>query len=177
MPGRTHLKWQYQFEEIFDVYLQAKNQLHPSRFPWDIPIYCKLVLGTALGMPGYAHPKSYYHLVKNFRVYLQAKNQLHPTLFGKYCKDMQISYFGHAWLHTPKLIVLTCRRLPCLPGCQKYNLSFTSCSRYHILKNPAIWLADSVLAHNTRTRILPNTGFGQIWVKVNFPGRKGSVSF
>ena len=25
-----------QFEETFDVYLQAKNKLHPSCFPWDI---------------------------------------------------------------------------------------------------------------------------------------------
>ena len=37
MPGHTHLKWEYRFEEIFDVYLQAKNKLHSSRFPWDIP--------------------------------------------------------------------------------------------------------------------------------------------
>ena len=36
IPGHTHLKWWYQFEEIFDVYLQAKNKLQSSRFPWDI---------------------------------------------------------------------------------------------------------------------------------------------
>ena len=36
IPGRTHLKWQYHFEEISDVYQQAKNQLHSSCFPWDI---------------------------------------------------------------------------------------------------------------------------------------------
>ena len=33
MPGHTNLKLKYQFEETFHVYLQAKNQLHPSRFP------------------------------------------------------------------------------------------------------------------------------------------------
>ena len=32
----THLKWSYQFEETFDVYLKPKNQLHPFFFPWDI---------------------------------------------------------------------------------------------------------------------------------------------
>ena len=32
MPDQTHLKWQYQFEEIIDVYLQAQNRLHLSRF-------------------------------------------------------------------------------------------------------------------------------------------------
>ena len=29
--------------------------------------------------------------------------------------------------------------------------------RYYILKYPAIWSADSILAHNLRTRILPDT--------------------
>ena len=29
---------------------------------------------------------------------------------------------------------------------------------YYILKNPAIWLADSILAHNSRARILPDMG-------------------
>ena len=32
----THLKWQYHFEETFDVYQQAKNQLHLSHFLYDI---------------------------------------------------------------------------------------------------------------------------------------------
>ena len=36
VPGHTHLKWEHQFEDTFDVYLQTKNQLHPSRFSWDI---------------------------------------------------------------------------------------------------------------------------------------------
>ena len=36
ISGHTHLKWKYQFQETFDVHLQAKNELHPSRFPWDI---------------------------------------------------------------------------------------------------------------------------------------------
>ena len=35
MPDLTHLKWQYEFEETFNAYLQAKNWLYPSRFPWD----------------------------------------------------------------------------------------------------------------------------------------------
>ena len=32
----THLKWQNHFEETFEVYQQAKNQLHPSHFLFDI---------------------------------------------------------------------------------------------------------------------------------------------
>ena len=74
-----------------------------------------------------------------------------PMLYWKYCKDMQTSYFGyfgHAWLHTPKMIVSTCTRLWCLSVCKKQTSSFTSFLRYYILKNPAIWLADSIENYN-----------------------------
>ena len=86
-----------------------------------------------------------------------------PTrmLFWRYCKDIRTSYFGyfgHAWLHTPKMIVSTCRRFRCLSACQKYTSSFTSFLRYYILKNPAIWLVDSILAHYSKTRTLPDMG-------------------
>ena len=51
------------------------------------------------------------------------KNQLHrPWFLGDNCKDIQTShfgYFGHAWLHTFKVIVLSCKRLQCLSGGQK----------------------------------------------------------
>ena len=69
---------------------------------------------------------------------------------------MQTSYFGHAWSHTPKMMVLTCWWLRCLSACEKYTSSFTSFLRYYILKNPTIWLADSILAHYLRIRILPD---------------------
>ena len=36
MPSHTHLKRYFQFDEIFNVYLQAKNQLHSTRFSCDI---------------------------------------------------------------------------------------------------------------------------------------------
>ena len=80
------------------------------------------------------------------------KSNSSPTFFWRYCKDMQTSYFGyfgHACLHTPKMIVSTCRTLRCLSAC----LSFL---RYYILKNPAICLAVSILAHNSRTRTFPD---------------------
>ena len=47
-------------------------------------------------------------------------------------------YFGHAWLYTAKMIVLTCRIFQCLSACQKQSSSFSSFLRYYILKNPAI---------------------------------------
>ena len=56
----------YQFEENYDVNLQAKNQIHPSWFPWDIAktLQNKLVVLGTLTMPRYAHPKWYYALAK-----------------------------------------------------------------------------------------------------------------
>ena len=36
MLSHTHLKLYYHFEEMFDVYQEAKNQPHPSGFPEDI---------------------------------------------------------------------------------------------------------------------------------------------
>ena len=83
-------------------------------------------------------------------------------LFWRYCKDMQTSYFGyfgHAWLHTPKMIVSTCTRLWCLSVCKKQTSSFTSFLRYYILKNPAVWLADSILIHTITWEL----EFCQIW--------------
>ena len=57
IPGHTHLKRQYQFEETLDVYLQVKNQIPPLRFSEDIAKICKpIILGT-LDIPGFVHPK------------------------------------------------------------------------------------------------------------------------
>ena len=39
-----HPKWYYQVVENFRVYLQAKIQLHPSRFHWDIAKILQLVI-------------------------------------------------------------------------------------------------------------------------------------
>ena len=46
-----------QFEETFDVCLQAKNRFHPSHFPEILQGYCKLVIVDTLGMTGYVHLK------------------------------------------------------------------------------------------------------------------------
>ena len=97
MPDHTHLKWQYQSEVTFDIYLQTKNQLYPSSFPWDI------------------------------------------------AEILQTCYTWNLWLQTPIFI--------CMP---EKTLSFTSFFRYYILKTPALWLVNSILAHNWRTRVLPD---------------------
>ena len=55
------------------------------------------------------------------------------------------------------MMISTCRRLRWLSACQKYTSSFTSFLRYYILKNPAIWLAGSILV------ITQEPEFYQIW--------------
>ena len=57
MPGHTQLKWYYQFEENFNVYLQANNQRNPSCFPWDVAKILETCFLGSLGIPGSAHPK------------------------------------------------------------------------------------------------------------------------
>ena len=50
-----------------------------------------------------------------------------PILYWRYCKDMQTSYFGyfgHAWLHTPKMMVSTCTRIWYLSACNRQTSSF-----------------------------------------------------
>ena len=54
-PGYT--KWYYYLVENFRIYLQIKEQLHPTWFSGDIAKICKLLILGTLGMSGYAHPK------------------------------------------------------------------------------------------------------------------------
>ena len=90
-----------------------------------------------------------------------------PMHFGRYCKDMQAPYFGYfedARLATPRMIISTCRKLWFLSASQKQTSSFTFFLRYYMLKNPAIWLTERILVHNSRTRILPG---GKMPRKIN----------
>ena len=66
---------------------------------------CKLNIYGTLGTPGYAHPSA------------DKKSTLSLMFFWRYWKIIQtyyFGYFGHAWQHTPKIIVSSCRKLQCL---------------------------------------------------------------
>ena len=63
------------------------------------------------------------------------------------------------WSHPPKTIVSTCRKIWCLSTCKKSTWSLFSFLRNYTLKNPANWLAKSILVHNLRARISPDKGF------------------
>ena len=94
MPGHTHLKWEHQFEENFDIYLQAKNQLHSSCFPW----YTAKILQTCyFGYFGQAWLDAPIMIVSSCRklLHLSAcrKTTSSPTFFWRYCKYIQTPYF------------------------------------------------------------------------------------
>ena len=66
--------------------------------------------------------------------------------------------------------------------CQKSNWSIILFLRYNWFKNPAISLADSILAHNSRTRIFPDMGFVHAKANNNFhltpnPEKKVMITF
>ena len=82
MPGHIHLKWWYQFEEIFDAYLQVKKSasffLFSLRYFKNIANLLFLVLCESL----ITHTQNdSITLQKHFRICLQTKEQLHPPCF------------------------------------------------------------------------------------------------
>ena len=90
-------------------------------------------------------------ICRNFCVYLHTENQLHrPRFSGDIATGMpgythlkwqyQLAEIFNVYLHA------------------KNKLHHSLFLRYYILKNTAIWLAESILTHNLRTRILPGMG-------------------
>ena len=95
IPGHTHLKWEYQFEEAFDSYLQ---KLHPLGFTWDI---AKILQTCYFGYFGYAWlrtPKKIKSTWKK-RLCLSADKKSTSSLMfcWRYYKDMQTSLFWVLW--------------------------------------------------------------------------------
>ena len=117
--------------------------------------YCKHVILGILGEPDYAHQKWYYHLS-----YLSEgkKKRFHPTCFSgdiaKICKLCNLGTLGmpdyryRIWLN--QLV----ENLDVSQHVKNKLHFFTSPLRYFILKNPAVWLVNSISAHSSRTRIL-----------------------
>ena len=105
--SQTQLKRYYKFEASFDVYLQPKNELHPSRFPWDIPEILQTCYFRYFGNVWLCTPKVMPNLVENFRIYKQAKNQLHPPCFSedipKICKLLILRILGMLGYHTQNM--------------------------------------------------------------------------
>ena len=90
MPVYTNLKWQHQFEETFVVYLPAKIQIHPSRFPRDI---AKILQTYCFGYFGHAWLLTPKKILSSCRKILclpaGKKSTTSPMVFWRYCKNMQ----------------------------------------------------------------------------------------
>ena len=68
---------------------------------------------------------------------------------------------SHAQPRPPKIWLSTCSSHGPLPTCKKSGWYLIRFKRYLNLKNPAIWLAESIFENNLRTRFFPDMGFSQ----------------
>ena len=138
-------------QQVFILICVQKIYFIPHFFLKILQRNSKLVILGNLGMAGHTYLKLQQQFDEIFDVYLWTfilhiflvilQRYCKLMALGRYCKDMQASYFGHFghdWLHTPNMMVLACRRLSYLSAGQKYTSPFTSFLRYCILKNPAI---------------------------------------
>ena len=122
MTGHTQLKWYHQCEKTFNICQQAKNQLHPSCFPWDIT---KILLTGCFWYFGPIWLLSPKVILPSYRKHLCLSvgktSTSSPILLWGYCKNIQIyfGYFGHARSHALKMIVSPWQRLQCLSACKK----------------------------------------------------------
>ena len=99
-----------QTEEIFDCYLQAKNQLHPSCFPWDI---AKILSACCFGYFGHAWlctPKVALSTYRNpLCLSADGKSISSPMLFWRYwkiCKFLILSTWSIVGYTHPKCFEL-----------------------------------------------------------------------
>ena len=91
MIGHILLKWQYQFGENFDIYLQAKKKIYPSSFPWDIAKIIRVIRAWLA-----THTQSdTINLSKTFMFICRQKVNFIPTFCWRYYKDIQTSYLGY----------------------------------------------------------------------------------
>ena len=95
LSGHPHLKWWYQFEETFDVYLHGKDQLHSLHFPWDIA----KILQTCYFVHfehGWLRTLKVIMWTCRKLLGLSISKKLNSSsrFFWRYCKDMETSYFG-----------------------------------------------------------------------------------
>ena len=134
----------------------TKNQLHPSFLSWDIAKILQILYLDIIV------PKTILPACRKLWCLLHAKNHIYPPpLFWNITKILQtcyIGYFGHDWPCQPKAIALACTKLWCLSVNKRSTWSLSFLQILHF-KNPAIWLAKSILGNNSRARILPDMEF------------------
>ena len=124
--------------------------------------YCEIIVLGTLVMPDYTNIKWYYQFVENFCLFAGKKTTSAPPPLSfsgdiaKICANLCWVLWSCLVAHTQNDISLQKTSMfTCMP---KKTFSIHFFLEIYILKNPTIWLADSILAHNLRTRILPDMG-------------------
>ena len=125
MPGHTLKMMIAIWKNLWRLYIVGKrlsslsSRLSSLRYYKDIVNFLFWVIWTCLAKQT---QKDTINLKKTFVFIFRQKINFTPMLVWRYGTDMQtcyFHYFRHAWLQTPKMIVLTCRRLWFLSACQK----------------------------------------------------------
>ena len=158
--------------------------------------YCKnckfLIVNCYFGYFGYAKNTIVSACKKLRRLSLSKKIKFIPHLFleillrhSKLFISSTLGMANHPYQNQQYQLVGNW----CLSASKKSTWFLILFLSYYILKNPAIWLAKSILAHNLRTRILPDKGFvvkykyhflahsAQFWVKTEFSSNSFSTKF
>ena len=96
-PGYTHLKWWYQFEETFNVFLQTKKTtsffLFSLRYFKDIANLLFWVLWVSL----VTHIKNTITLLKTFVLICRQNNHFNPMFFMEILQSYANFLFGMLW--------------------------------------------------------------------------------
>ena len=123
-PGHTNQKWQCQFKENFNVYLQAKNKFHPSCFLSDIAkmlqICCFLCFGHILLQ---RHKKILSASKKLSCLSAGKKPASSPHVFleilQRYSNFLFWVLLAFLAMSTQILMLSACTKLRCIIACQK----------------------------------------------------------
>ena len=123
MLDYSHQKSCYQFEETFTVYLQAKNQLHPSRVPWNITNILQTCYFEYFAHAWLRRFKVILSTCKKLSSLSVAKINFILFVFLKIFKNSQTSYFGYfgdSW-RSSKMMLSTCRKTSIFICIRKVN--------------------------------------------------------
>ena len=131
-------------------------------------------LWVCLDMHSYSQQKLQNESVSSISICLDAKSQTITQLFPE---TLVIPYSAALWacprMHDNIQInyIINFRFHGCQHPCKKSKQSLNSFLRYYNVKNPAIWLDESILGYNSRTRILQDICFAlenKQWFHLSF---------
>ena len=146
----------------------SKNHLHPPCFSRDITKICKFLILGNMGMPCNTHPKC-------IKIVLTCSRLLHLSACQKYTSSF--TSFSRLFLNN----LISWQHF----GSQLENQNFP---RYEISGEISITICFHfrLFPRKTYHKIFQNLGsklesfwapFAQIWGKMTFPGKKGSIGF